>query len=231
MKESGIVVPQSLSRPTLRQGRIRIAFTGRRSSSSREALRPTPGENVPSRVAFLRQSHSARVVRARRGDCGEGDALWTTCRGLALSVVTADCVPIVIANDERIAVLHAGWRGIVAGIIPHAVRALEAKAALTAWAGPAIRGCCYEVGLEVAERIIAVSNDSILTTPRQPKPRVDLVRVVHLQLQAAGVERLFDCGRCTYCGGNSFWSFRRDGPDAGRNHSFAWLSDDDEDSA
>jgi YfiH family protein len=231
MTNSGHATSGDDSLLMIRRGRIRIAFCGRTESKTPEAVLSALGDEPPGQIAFLTVRHSARVVTARPGQCGEGDGLWTARPGLVLSISTADCVPIVIASKASIAAVHAGWRGIVSGIIPNAVRALEAEEALTAWTGPAIRGCCYEVGPDVAKRLVEASSQSILSTGRTPKPRVDLVRAARLQLRSEGVADLRDFSPCTCCGGSDFWSVRRDGPNAGRNCTFAWLSGDDEESA
>ena len=162
------------------------------------------------------------------GPAGEGDALVTRATGLALSVVTADCVPIVISAGEWIAAVHAGWRGIVAGVVAATVRRLAElgaadPAAWTAWIGPAIGGCCYEVGSEVAEQVAAASTtDAVLAWPDATKPHLDLARAVLAQLTAAGVTDLHPLVSCTKCDRDRLWSYRRDGTAAGRNVALIW---------
>ena len=135
--------------------------------------------------AWAKQVHSATVLTATApGPAGEGDALITREAGLALAVVTADCVPVMLVAGEWVAAVHAGWRGIVAGVVPATVERLRAggagdPAAWTAWIGPAIGGCCYEVGPEVAERVAAAgAADAVLAWPGKAKPHLDLVRAV-----------------------------------------------------
>ncbi len=105
----------------------------------------------PDRLAFNRQQHSALVHRAQSGARGEpGDGVWSDEPGVPMLAFTADCVPVAIAREGRpaLAVLHVGWRGLLAGIVAEGVGALGAAA--RAAVGPAIGPCCYEVGDEVA---------------------------------------------------------------------------------
>lgn len=187
-------------------------------------------EDRPLPVAGLQQVHSARVVAARPGICGEGDALWTDRPGLALSVVTADCVPVVLAgpgeSGPRVAAVHAGWRGIVAGVVPRTVEALGvAPDAVEAWVGPAIGACCYEVGEEVAAEVAEVAGTGCVVPAAAigGRPHLDLPGAVRAQLEEAGVRAPRIVVRCTRCDGERLWSYRRAGKRAGRNHAFVWL--------
>src|SRR6185436_2925893 len=111
-------------------------------------------------MASLRQIHSAIVVPAgRAGVAGEGDALVTAVAGLPVSVRTADCYPILLAdlNNQAVAAVHAGWRGTAAQIVIAALRAMEEcfgtqSADVIAAVGPGIGLCCYEVGVDVARQ-------------------------------------------------------------------------------
>jgi hypothetical protein len=200
-------------------------------------------------LAGLRQVHSDRVLAAREGLAGEGDALVTGTPGLALSVVTADCVPVILAGPAgpagssrapswTVAAVHAGWRGIVAGVVPRALDALAgrgvAPTAVAAWIGPAIGACCYEVDEEVAVRVASVSGaECVVPRPagglhaggsdRLGRPHLDLVAAVRHQLTAVGVPSPRVVLRCTRCDAGTLWSYRREGKAAGRNYSFVWL--------
>ena len=219
-------------------GGAEVRFVGRHRGAVLPAERPTPAEvlaavagaagaGAADAVATLRQIHSAEVLEADRGGlCGEGDALVTDRAGLALSVVTADCVPVLIAAGPRVAAVHAGWRGIVAGVVPATVERLRAGGAgetgtWSAWIGPAIAECCYEVGDEVAERVAAVSSPDVVVPVAGGNPRLDLVAAVRHQLAAAGVPVTWMV-RCTKCDEASLWSYRRDGAATGRNLAFIW---------
>jgi YfiH family protein len=164
----------------------------------------------PERLTLNRQVHSARVHEAVAGRRGvEGDGLWTTEPGLPLLALAADCVPIALVATEgkpRLAVLHAGWRGLLDGIVETGVQALGGGT-LTAAVGPSIGPCCYQVGPEVSERF-----DADLTTGQM----LDLRRVVERRLAAAGVSNIEHFDLCTMCHAELFFSHRRDHGVTGR---------------
>lgn len=216
------------------EGDIRVLFAGRgpEGLGRQETLRALVGDAAPP-VASARQIHGVGVLSAESpGTCGDGDALITDRPALALSIVTADCVPVLIAAGDRIAAVHAGWRGVVAGVVPATVARLLAEGADTpatwsAWIGPAIGGCCYEVSEEVAAQIAEASTpDAILPptalcTGQGDRPAADLNEAVRHQLRMAGVERIAWRIHCTRCD-PQLCSYRRDGKGAGRNHAFIW---------
>ncbi|MDX1644854.1 MAG: polyphenol oxidase family protein, partial [Thermoanaerobaculia bacterium] len=140
---------------------VEIRFLGR------AAAEVEPGELAqlldppPDAVSRLVQVHSDRVVEATPGVAGEGDALVSRASDLALAVATADCVPVLLAGPDAIAAIHAGWRGLVADVIARTLERLPNAGRLSAWIGPAIGACCYEVSSEVAERVAAASTSEI----------------------------------------------------------------------
>jgi YfiH family protein len=161
------------------------------------------------RLSFNRQVHSAVVQRAHAGQRGEpADGLWTDEPGVPLLAMSADCLPIAIARTDgtrALAVLHAGWRGLSAGIVASGVAALG-DGATAAVVGPAIGPCCYEVGPEVAGRF-----DPDLTVDGH----LDLWRAAERALRAAGVERVERLDLCTRCHPDLFFSHRRSGTERG----------------
>jgi YfiH family protein len=219
-----------------RAGRVEVRFVGRGEERTREATLAAVEPEAPP-VAALRQLHSARVVSVDAGgSTGEGDALVTARPGLALSVITADCVPVLIAlaasdGGTRIAAVHAGWRGIVAGVVPAALAVLrETTTAASAdetppvaWIGPSIGACCYEVGPEVADAVVAASGAEVAQPGPAGKPHLDVARAVELQLRRAGVDDVRRLGPCTRCHPELLWSYRREGAKAGRNIAYVWL--------
>ncbi|HEV2199352.1 MAG TPA: peptidoglycan editing factor PgeF [Bryobacteraceae bacterium] len=173
-------------------------------------------------MATLRQIHSARVLVADRpGLAGEGDALVTKRAGVALSVRTADCYPILLVDVEArvVAAVHAGWRGTSAGVVVEALRRMN-SAPERVWVaiGPGIGACCYEVGAEVAQ---------LFGDPHAK--RVDLAEANRRQLRAAGVpDRNIDLLRhCTRCDAERFHSYRRDQDRAGRLISWIAATEND----
>jgi YfiH family protein len=216
-------------------GRVEVRFVGRGEEKTRdETLRAVEADAPP--VAALKQVHSARVVPVDGpGFAGEGDALVTRRPGLALSVITADCVPVLLSMGDAIAAVHAGWRGAVAGVVPAAVEELRRVAGASAnetppvaWIGPAIGACCYEVGPDVAAQVVAASGEEVSTPGPAGKPHVDVARAVELQLRRAGIADVRRLGpSCTRCDPELLWSYRRDGAKAGRNIAYVWMREGD----
>ncbi|MFN7920176.1 MAG: polyphenol oxidase family protein [Bryobacteraceae bacterium] len=163
-------------------------------------------------AATLRQIHSDVCWRAdARGLLGEGDALYTAEPGAWLVIRTADCVPVILADRRHraVAVVHAGWRGTVGGVVERALERLAAEYAtaaadVVAAIGPAIQRCCFEVGPEVAERF-----------GMSGRVRVDLTGEIERRLAGSGVGDVASLGACTKCSAE-FHSFRRDGERSGR---------------
>jgi YfiH family protein len=164
---------------------------------------------APERMTLNRQTHSATVRRARAGERGEpGDGLWTDERGLPILALTADCLPIALArvdgDEPAVAVLHAGWRGLLDGIVAEGVRPLGGRVA--AAIGPAIGPCCYEVGEEVAEPFRARFGAGLVDGRRH----LDLWGAAERALREAGVEHVERVDLCTACHPELFFSHRRD---------------------
>lgn len=170
-------------------------------------------------MASLKQIHSGVALAADRAGCaGEGDALLTGSPGLRLSVRSADCYPILLADTKNraVAAVHAGWRGAAAGIVVNTIAKMRAQfgtsaADLFAAIGPGIGLCCYQVGAEVA-RLFGLEGAG----------RIDLAAATRRQLIDAGVpEPHIDVlGGCTYCDAARFYSFRREKERAGRMISY-----------
>jgi polyphenol oxidase len=207
---------------TARLGDVEVRFTGRGPTNDREEILRAVTPDAPP-LAWAKQIHSAVALPGQPGVCGEGDALFTDEPDLALSVVTADCVPVLIAGPDGIAAVHAGWRGIAGGVIPATLDKMAGDPGeRTAWIGPAIGPCCYEVGEDVAEQVVAASAPDIAIPGPNGKPHLDLHAAARLQLERAGVERVFVVSYCTRCEEERLWSYRREGRAAGRNMAFIW---------
>jgi len=174
-------------------------------------------------LATVKQVHSAACVAAggRPGVLGEADALLENRPGAVVAVKTADCIPILLADERNraVAAAHAGWRGTAAHIVERAVEAMgtrfgTAPADLHAAIGPAIGKCCYEVGPEVAAQF-----------GLQGRVHLDLAAENLRQLANTGIPiaRLYVSGLCTMCGAQ-FHSFRRDRESAGRMYSYIGIT-------
>jgi YfiH family protein len=203
---------------SLKTEHARFLFTGKGSTSPTTTLAAFIGKEVP--VSFATQVHGTRVVSARTGDCGEADGIRTGVQGQPVSVQTADCVPVLMASSRQVAAVHAGWKGLRDGILAAAMRTFDRPVDVVI--GPHIGACCYEVGKELAEEMAKVVDESIVV-PLRPRPHLDLGRAAEIQLTAAGANVIAHVGACTRCSPNSLWSYRRDGPGAGRNLAFAWI--------
>jgi hypothetical protein len=204
-----------------REGPVSAKFLGKGLPRDPEAaLGPLLPPGVE--LAWLEQIHSAEVLDAAVGCAGRGDALVTDEPDLALAVVTADCVPVLMAAGETVAAVHAGWRGVVSRIVPAALDRLD-RVPEVAWIGPAIGVDVYEVSPEVADQVVAVSDGSVRVEIPGGRPRVDLVAAVRIQLEAAGVTDIRVVGACTFTD-DRLWSYRQEGPRAGRNFSVIWRS-------
>lgn len=212
---------------------VEVRFVGRDGppgGERRTALDAAGGGGVA--LAAARQVHSAVVLEAHRGDSGTGDALVTAETGLALSVVTADCVPVLISGAGLVAAVHAGWRGIAGGVVAATMERLRGAAlgdaaaaepaTWVAWVGPAIGGCCYEVSDEVAQRVAAASSGEAVLRGSRDRPHLDLATAVIVQLAACGVGLVRPVLRCTRCEADHLHSYRREGAGGGRNHAFIW---------
>lgn len=174
-------------------------------------------------LATLKQIHSSTCVagEGRTGHLGQGDALLENTPGAVVAVKTADCIPVLLA-DERlhaVAAVHAGWRGTAAAIVEKAVAAMRERFGsrpedLHAAIGPGIGACCYEVGPEVAEQFGLGG-----------RVHLDLPAINRRQLREAGIAdaRIYSSGLCTMCRAGDFHSFRRDREAAGRMYSFAGI--------
>ena len=181
-----------------------------------------------ARLRLVKQVHGTAVVRAiEAGDDTEADALWCAREdGVVVGVLTADCVPVVIADrgGRVAAAVHSGWRGTVAGVVPQTIAALVATGVaasdLVAAIGPCIERAAFEVGPEVADQFDAVDVDA-----SGARPHVDLVAAVRAQLTGAGVaptmiERV---GGCTHAHPDRWFSFRRDGAGIGQMLAFVGI--------
>lgn len=146
------------------------------------------------------------------------DGQATSVPDVATVVVAADCVPIAVAAPGAVAVLHAGWRGLHAGVVAEGVRAvreLGGTGPVAAAIGPGAGGCCYEVGVEVH----AAFGSALPSGP------IDLKAIAAERLRAAGVAAVHDVGLCTICSDASlFFSHRRDDGVTGRQAGIAWRS-------
>ncbi len=165
------------------------------------------------------------VVQAPGEHAGaRADAAVTRVPGAALAVGAGDCAPVALLADRAVGVIHAGWRGLVAGVIPAAVSALRGLGAtdIRAVLGPCIHAGCYEFGEADLDRAAAVLGDQVRGRTSGGAPALDVPAAVTSGLAAAGVGVVDDVGVCTACSADH-WSYRARG-DRGRQALVAWLA-------
>jgi purine-nucleoside/S-methyl-5'-thioadenosine phosphorylase / adenosine deaminase len=178
--------------------------------------RHAPDLTTDARIVMVRQVHSDVCVAAhgRTGLIGEGDAVLENVPGHLAGVKTADCLPILLVDEEHraVAAVHAGWRGTVLGIVRAAVGKMREEfgtrpARIHAAIGPGIGKCCFEVGPEVAAQFGVTG-----------RAKIDLAETNRRLLLDAGVPvaQIHAAGLCTMCGVADFHSYRRDKERAGR---------------
>lgn len=188
-----------------------------------------------ARIQWLRQVHGRTCVRATAATIGtvpEADAAWTDEADLALAVLTADCVPVVLTAPRAgiVAVAHAGWRGLVGGVLETLVAALPvAPAALEAWLGPAIGPVDYQVDTRLAAAIAGLDGGEALVgrvLAADPAPghfRLDLYELATALLERIGVGEIASERFSTWADPR-FYSHRRVAPAGGQTGRFATLA-------
>jgi polyphenol oxidase len=171
------------------------------------------------------QVHGTTVQRVRADPEAqpeiEADGQATALRGVGAMVLTADCLPVALGCGGAVAAVHAGWRGLAAGVLEEGVRVVREVGGadqIIAIIGPSAGPCCYEVGEEVHA---AFAGSHRIGTP--PTRRIDLKAIARDRLLAIGVTEVQDVAVCTICD-ERFFSYRREGARAGRQGAVAWLS-------
>lgn len=184
-------------------------------------IRAVAALDVP-RFAVARQVHGTELARVPGQAAGAGfddpgtglgpaDILVTAERALPLAILVADCLPIVLASDDLLVMVHAGWRGLASGILGRAASAFEQPAGVAAVIGPAIGSCHYEVGPEVVAAVEAGSPGGAVVERRDGSEALDLTRTAVRGLAAEGVLEVEAADVCTACEPERFYSHRRDG--------------------
>lgn len=185
--------------------------------------------DLPSAPVWLQQVHGTRIVDAATAQPGvEADGSWSRRANVVCAVLTADCLPVLLSDRHGrcVAAVHAGWRGLAAGVVEAAVAALPATGSdLLAWLGPAIGPQAFAVGEEVRDAFIA--HDPQAAAAFAPGPdgslRADLYQLARQRLAGAGVVEVYGGQDCTFTDEARFFSYRRDGV-TGRMASLIWLA-------
>jgi len=174
-------------------------------------------------VSFVSQVHGDEVLWASRpGLVGEADAVISDVPGLLVAVRTADCVPILVAGQGVVAAIHAGWRGLAAGVIPQTMQKLQGAGPFVAAVGPAIGVDSYEVGEEVVNGIKSWMPEDAFVLRDRARPHVDLAAAAAHQLRSSGVSDVEIVRVCTFTD-DRLWSHRREASKAGRQAAIVGL--------
>ncbi len=188
---------------------------------------------------WLDQVHGTKVVEVQsdysaQSPLPEADALVTSSARQACCVLTADCLPVFFYSRElmRVAVAHAGWRGLAAGVLEATLAEFGGRVeSVSVWFGPAIGPCHFEVGEEVYTQFLNAANNeetaaslaaAFVPSSHENRFMADLVALATARLKMAGVRDLSGGNLCTYCDPNSFYSFRRE-PVCGRMASLIYI--------
>ena len=208
---------------------------------------------LPTEPVWLQQVHGVTVVDAAHATClpqhplgvrrwdprscaatlPQADACVSAHPGAVCVVMTADCLPVLLCDQQGsvVGAAHAGWRGLCDGVIEQTVHAMQVPpTTLMAWLGPAIGAQAFEVGDEVRAAFVAIQPQAAAAfTPSPPavdqpiqKWRADIYQLARLRLQALGITSIYGGGRCTHTEREQFFSYRRDGV-TGRMGTFIWL--------
>jgi YfiH family protein len=174
---------------------------------------------------WLRQVHGPTVHVAARAPVQppEADAAVTSTRGLPLAIVTADCAPVVLATDDAVGVVHAGHRGLAAGVVEATIAALRARSSspVRAFLAPCIRAEHYEFGAADLAQLVARFGPAVESRTATDRPALDIPAALRVIMQREGVEHFDDCGIST-AAGDAYFSYRRDGA-TGRQVTVAML--------
>ncbi len=189
------------------------------------------GAGFPDEPLWLQQVHGSSVVRAptaaASGAEPRADAVWSDQPGVVCGVLTADCLPILLCarSGALVAAIHAGWRGLAAGVIENCVTEMPAVGKeLLAWLGPAIGSAAYEVGTDVHAALAAgdPQAQACFQATRPGHWLLDLYALARLRLKRLGVTQVFGGDLCTYTQEAMFFSYRRAGV-CGRMFSAIWF--------
>lgn len=183
---------------------------------------------VPTEPLWLKQVHGVKVVDAATASCfPEADAAYARALHAVCTVMTADCLPVLLCDEAGsvVGAAHSGWRGLLGGVIEATITAMQTPPdSLMAWLGPAIGPQAFEVGTEVRDAF--VTHNAQAAQAFIPKPNdkwlADIYLLAKQRLKKMGVNRIYGGDFCTYTDQSRFFSYRRDGV-TGRMASMIWL--------
>jgi YfiH family protein len=204
-----------------------VGDSGEAVGENRRRLCTTAG--LPAEPVWLSQQHGTNVLDldgAHDAPAG-ADASFTRRPGRVCAILTADCMPVLLASDSGagVAAAHAGWRGVAAGVIEATVRALALPPqSLLAWLGPAIGPVHFEIGAEVRKELLRADPEAEAAFEQNARGRymANLAALVRRRLKRLGIARIYGGDACTYAAPEEYFSYRRDGR-TGRQATLIWL--------
>jgi YfiH family protein len=186
--------------------------------------------DLPGQPVWLQQVHGTRVVNAATaGGSLAADAAFSSQPGVVCAVLTADCLPVLLADtaSQCVAAAHAGWRGLAAGVIEQTALAMGRPGeALLAWLGPAIGPSAFEVGAEVRDAFLTHDHAAAGAFRQGPDGTwfADLYHLARQRLADCGITAVYGGGYCSFTDSDRFYSYRRDGV-TGRMATLIWLEE------
>ena len=191
--------------------------------------------DLPAEPVWLDQVHSNRAVKVvnppyppfekgGRGDLQQADASYTDQPGIVCAVLTADCLPLLVSSSDgtQVAAIHAGWRGLLAGVISNTLAAMQEQDFLV-WLGPAIGPNSFEVGAEVRDAFLHKSMEfnPAFKAQNNGKWLADIYQLARVELAAIGITKVYGGTHCTFTDQERFYSYRRDAQ-TGRMATLIW---------
>ncbi|PNH81583.1 peptidoglycan editing factor PgeF [Vibrio diazotrophicus] len=184
---------------------------------------------MPTAPVWLNQTHSTVVLEVAQptNDVLNADGVITSSPNVVCSAMTADCLPVLITNTQgtQVAAVHAGWRGLAAGIVENALTHFSNDVKL--WLGPAIGPQAFEVGEDVLQAFLDYDSKAataFVPGKQQGKWWANMATLTRLRMAKLGIDQVFDSGLCTYQDPQRFYSYRRDGV-TGRQATFIWINE------
>ena len=184
--------------------------------------------NLPNEPKWLDQCHSNICVNVDSSYSSKADASISQTPSVVCAVLTADCLPIFLCkkNGSAVGIVHAGWRGLVGGVIESSIKALDVnKGEILAHLGPGISQKAFEVGTEVRDVFVNSNADfECAFIQHKNKYMLDLYVVARIALIAHGVKSITGGEHCTYSEKEKYYSYRRDGEKSGRMAHLIWIT-------
>ena len=188
--------------------------------------------DLPADPVWLKQQHGGNVINGDQQSGAGADACITGMANIVCAVITADCIPLLMCNRSgtQVAAIHAGWRGLCAGIIANSIAEFnESHERLLAWIGPHI--CARHYPVQAAMRnaclqSLSTASASAFSHAGNEQWFADLEKLARIELEQLGVTAIFTSGRCSYSEADTFYSYRRNN-ETGRMASLIWITSED----